>query len=215
MSRVDVKKALLGSIGPLLMILLCSCNSQNWSRSTPVVTPTTYRTPLGAINYPADVTDGALKLSVQEVRPGCHKPGDPLTLRFTLTNLTRQPIPVVSESKLAHNRKFEGGNINTIITTEEGRDLYTMGDYMVEEYFDLPTPGELEIPAQRSLDFSLDFYFPPFFVVYPSIEYDPLDFPTPAPGTYIVHFVYTGYVPRPESWQGFVSSNNLKVCIAL
>ena len=84
---------------------------------------------------------------------------------------------------------------------------------MVEDYFDVPTPGFIDIPGKEAIQFSLDFYFPRFFVINPSIDYDPLDYPTVAPGTYFVRFVYKGYDPNPESWQGLISSNNLEICI--
>lgn len=200
----------------MLGILLSSCDQASKTNvsNDPVMTTTTLQAksiPISIFDYPGQVTDGRVLLSVEEINSKCHKINETFQIRFIFTNLTDSPIRISSDVSIAVNRRGDGGSLSPFITFEDGRDIYKIGDATLVDIFELPLDTHTQIPGNTSIDFAVKNTFPKLVVEY--LEDETINYVTPVPGHYFVRFVYSIYHPDPDIWQEIISSDKLAICI--
>lgn len=175
-----------------------------------IFTPEADRTYLSMFDYPDQVSDGILLLSVEKFNDGCHKPGYPIAFIFKFKNLTDEPIRVQSEFTISINRDGATGNISPFITSKDGSTVYSMYDGMIIDAFWGPADIYTVIPAKQEIEEVLVYRFPE------RIFTDPESFDTEltSPGQYFLRFIYSNNNREADVWNGIISSNRVDVCIS-
>ncbi len=198
-------------LGIITFLAFCSPGSSDNSSYTTIATLHAYPTFISIFDYPGQVTDGKLLMSIEEYRARCRQPDEPFQIKFSFKNLTDEPIKFVSEFFVAANRRGDGGNLISFITNKKGEDVLGLGDFRLVDIFRLPPETYTELSGYESADFVVEFYFPTLTVEDPSK--DVYNYVTHVPGKYFVRFVYSQYDPNPDVWQEAISSNTLEICI--
>lgn len=202
------------------LVILVSCqqslsNSDNFpsQRLSPMTISTlqAYKTPISVFEYPDQVTDGKLLLSIDLVNNACSQASKPVSIRLTFSNLTDEALTIPADFSIAVNRRGDGGNLIPFITTAEGADVLSLADHQLVDIFSTPSDIYREIPANQNIEFDVNFVFPQDLVISESTESYQLA--TPSPGQYFVRLVYSEYRRTDDVWYGAIGSNRLEHCI--
>lgn len=211
----------LNSTATLVPTATFASTSTPLPRETSAVTPTptvamvstllSYPTPIYSFNYPNQVTDGILLLSVEGVHNKCYKSLEPIKLRFTFRNLTDEEINIPSDFSIAFNRWGVGGNLLSFITSEEGLDVYTSYDMALIDIFPTPSNNNITLLGNQEFEIFLIYGFPEF--ISPRQD-DLVDEPIKArPGRYFLRFYYVEIKRDIDTWFGTIGSNRIEICV--
>jgi hypothetical protein len=176
-----------------------------------IATLQSYSTPINVSEYSGQVTDGQLLLSVTTMSDGCSKAGSPIELVLVFKNLTDGIINLPANLSIAANRRGDGGDLIPFMVNADGVDVFTLADFQLVDIFNTPSNTYREIPANDSIDFTIEFRFPKYLAQ--AISSETIDFATPAPGQYFMRFVYSEYKRDVNTWDGAVGSNRFEICI--
>ena len=174
-------------------------------------------TPYGIPTYESifesteQITDGRLKLIVKELDEKCYKPGSRIPLTITYDNLTAGSLTIVDYNVISIQVLFEGqGQLFPVITTTNNRRVFSPEYFMNIDTFNLQHPTPQALPPQGAFDVSVDYYFPLQMVEFDQHGQQQIR-PMPS-GQYLLKFVYIGFKGE-GSWEGAISSNQVKMCI--
>lgn len=170
--------------------------------------PTAIPNPTDVALYfsPDQITDGTLRLTIQEVESVCHNRKDSIAIRMTFKNLTFHPIDIVA----VHGYHY--GVMAEPVLTQADRNIYHCPDCpsIGFPYFppikveSLPILGVVKIVIQYRI-----------FGFRAEVDRGNYVFATPEPGIYFLKFVYKNRVEYPEGvWTGKIASNQIQICIA-
>jgi hypothetical protein len=200
--------------------MLASCqyifsNSSNFSSTQPspmiISTLQSYTTPISVFEYPDQVTDGKLLLSIELGDDTCFKANKPIPIKLIFNNLTDKSLTMPADFSIAVNRKGAGGNLVPFITTASGTNVLSLADHQLVDIFSTPSDIYREIPANKSIEFVVTFKFPQDLVISESAQTYQLA--TANPGKYFVRLVYSEYQRNDHSWHGLIGSNQLEICL--
>lgn len=200
--------------GCLLLFMLTSCGTAFDVHPVEPITIATlqsYPTPISVFDYPGQVTDGELLLSIEEIDKICHKSSDPIKIKLIFENLLDKPINIPDSFFIAENRRGDGGNIIPLITTVDGQIVKTLADFQLVDIFDTPTDVYRQVPSKRSIDLVIEFRFPKNLAE--TMSDGTLDLATPNPGQYFIRFVYHSNHPNKDIWSGIIGSPQIQICI--
>lgn len=180
-----------------------------------ISTPQSLPTPEYILDYPYQVTDGILLLSVERVRDKCYKSLEPIVLKFIFRNLTDKAIDIPDDLSIAFNRWGNGGALSPFITSAEGLDIYSSLDTVFADSFpDSPT-SYITILGNHEFEKYLVYGFPDY-IVPPPQENPNGEAITPSPGQYFIRFHYFWDKHRQETdntWHGSIDSNRIEICV--
>jgi hypothetical protein len=214
-----IKNIMLVFLGACSAILVscqhvASASDRISSNETPKMSVSTlesYMTPIRVSEYPDQVTDGKLSLSIDLVDDACFQASKPVSIRLTFSNLTDEALTIPADFSVAVNRKGNGGDLIPFITTAEGTDVLSLADHQLVDIFSTPSDIYREIPANQKIEFDVDFVFPQDLVTSESTE--DYDLATPSPGPYFIRLVYSEYRRNDDIWYGVIGSNRLGICL--
>jgi len=216
----ETYKSALSFVLCVWLITLVACqqalsNPENVpsSRPTALVASThqLYLTPGHVLEYPDQLTDGKLLLSIEAAGNTCLQPGKPAAIRIIFSNLTDQALTIPADFSGGINPIGAGGNLIRFITNAEGAQVFSFGDREMLDIFPTPSNIHRKIPAHQYAEFEVDFTFPEELAIVESSE--DYQMATPTPGQYFLRIVY-GERPRSDDiWHGAVGSNRLEICV--
>jgi hypothetical protein len=181
---------------------------------TPMVTaipPTP--TFMSIFENPAQISDGKLLLSVEEVDLGCHKIGEPIGIQAKFQNLTNEEIILPRELSTSIDRRGTGGNFTPLIESTNGKPVYTLADFLLIDLSYTSSDVRRHILSNQTISFIVTYEFPNEIVLATPSASQELNPATPKPGQYGLRFVYIEY-PRDEpTWSGALSSNQISICL--
>jgi hypothetical protein len=213
------KNVMLAFLGVCLAILVSCQHADSDSDRipsdgpSPMVSSTlqSYKTPISVFEYPDQVTDGKLLLSIDLVNDACFQASKPVSIRLTFSSLTDEALTIPADFSIAVNRKGDGGDLIPFITTAKGTDVLSLADHQLVDIFSTPSDIYREIPANQDIEFDVEFVFPQDLVISESIE--TYELATPSPGPYFIRLVYSEYRRNDDIWYGIIGSNRLGICI--
>jgi hypothetical protein len=160
-------------------------------------------------NNPNQVTDGKLKLSIKEVNNTCYKPGTRIRIILTYENLTNKNMEIVDYNAISTRPMDSNAQLYPVLTTLLNVRLFSLEDFIEAEVYNPDSPLLQELPANDELEVTVEYYFPPDFMI------DRMRFnetQPPPPGQYFLKLVYVAY-HYEHAWEGKISSNQIKLCI--
>jgi len=200
--------------------MLASCqytfsNSSDFSSTHPspmiISTLQSYTTPISVLEYPDQVTDGKLLLSIELADDTCFQPSKPISIKLIFNNLTDKSLTIPADFSIAVNRRGDGGNLSPFITTASGENVLSLADHQLMDIFSTPSDIYREIPANKGIELEVIFRFPQDVVTSESAQTYQLA--TPSPGKYFVRLVYSEYQRNDDTWHGLIGSNQLEICL--
>jgi hypothetical protein len=169
-----------------------------------------YPTRISVFDYPDQVTDGLLLLSVDKITDKCYKSGEPMQLKFVFENLTDEPLKIPSGFSIAINRRGDKGNIAPLITSTEGVDLFLFADVEIP-YFKLMTSNDyITLLGDDDFEIILEYLFPKNVYRQEHKTYKPMP---SSPGRYYLRFVYSENERDIDTWYGAIGSNRIEICL--
>ena len=200
--------------------MLASCqytfsNSSDFSSTPPspmlISTLQSYKTPISVFEYPDQVTDGKLILSIELVTNDCFQANKPIPITLTIRNLTNQVLTIPANFSVAANRRGNGGNLIPYITTLDGTDVLSLSDHQLVDVFRTSPDTYMSIPANEGVEHEIAFNFPQDLVISETAEGYQLA--TPTSGKYFVRLVYSESEQSSDIWSGAIGSNQLEICL--
>ncbi len=209
-------------INAVILLLLVACKQLvSYPTNTPTATmpevmtmvtiqALNLKTP-GSIEYVQNqVSDGGLLLSIHEVKNECHRFDEAIFIDLVFQNLTTESLMLLDVFEVAVNRRGEGGNIRLLISEGDGTPLSTRADYLMADFFWVPTPSYHPLPPNEDYQIRIDFIFPNEKVVAELQDY--LEIAPTNPGNYLIRLLYSVY-EKGDSWSGTVASNQISICV--
>lgn len=215
-----INRLLVSIILCAYLLILVSCqralnNSDDplSNHQSPMIVSTlqSYTTPISVFEYPDQVTDGKLLLSIELAENTCFQASKPIAIRLIFSNLTNELLTIPSDFSIAVNRRGDGGNLIPFITTVKGVSVLPLADYQLVDIFSTPSNINSKISANQKTEFEVNFLFPQDLVLSESIETYQLA--TPTPGQYFIRLVYAEYRRNDDIWHGAIGSNQLEICV--
>jgi len=170
-----------------------------------------YTTPVSVFEYPDQVTDGKLLLSIELGDDTCFQASKPIPIKLIFNNLTDRSLTIPADFSIAVNRKGDGGNLVPFITTASGANVLSLADHQLVDIFSTPSDIYREIPANKKINVEVTFMFPEDLVTSETSQTYLLA--TPSPGKYLVRLVYSEYQRNDNTWHGAIGSNQLEICL--
>jgi len=150
-------------------------------------------------------------LSIEEVDHTCHDLNSQIKMRLVFENLSKDNINLPDEFSIALNRRGDGGNIVPFITDIDGTDLRTPADFSLVDFFNTPSIGYYQLPANQIVVFVVEYRFPSFLSQI--MENKTINLVTSKPGQYLIRFVYFEHQRDVDTWYGAIGSNQIEICI--
>lgn len=192
---------------PPLILTSQPTQSSNTAPTTPNGTPTF----VSIFENPAQITDGKLKLSVRESSVKCHKVDTFIPLVITYENLTESPLTIVDYNIMDTHMLFNSrGQLFPVLSTLLNERITTPYDLTRVDIFNPTSPLLHELPARSSFEISVEYYFWAEMVKIDQHRQGQTH-PVPA-GQYLLRIVYSAS-RADDSWEGEISSNQIKICI--
>jgi hypothetical protein len=163
------------------------------------------------MEYPDQVTDGKLLLSIELADDSCFEASEPISIKLIFNNLTDKSLTIPADFSMAVNRRGDGGNLIPFITTASGANVLSLADHQLVDVFSTRSDVYGEIPAHKNLELEVTFIFPEDLVTSESTQTYQLA--TPSPGKYFVRLVYSEYKRNDDTWHGAIGSNQLEICL--
>ncbi len=185
-----------------------------------VVWPTSETTPdfINIFNNPNQVTDGVLKISIEEPDRKCHNPGSIINIKVDFQNLSDKQIVIVDYNAIASTVLMGTyGQIITFLTNAHNKAVYSPGYYSGAEGINGTSPLFQEIQPESSFALVVEYYLPN--EVAELDQNGHLVSWTLPDGRYFLKFIYAAYEyidswhEYKGSWKGKISSNQIEICV--
>ncbi len=206
-SQTDLKST---SVPPTTFVLPSQASTGQVPNSQ--VVPASTSTAISIFDNPNQVMDGNLKLSIQELGSGCHKPGDVASVTVSYENLTSNSLIIVGFDVISSHVLYRTkGQLFPVITSSSGERIFTPYDFMLIQVSN-PNPTQSHLLPKRSVfQVAINLRLPAEIASLDDQGHLQVQ-PIPA-GQYLLKFVYIAYVQN-DAWKGSISSNRITICIA-
>jgi hypothetical protein len=163
------------------------------------------------LTNPNQVSDGALKMFLEELKPTCHKAGDAISVIVTYENLTNKPLKLVDYSIVSpHQFVKSNGYLRPVLSRGDASLVYTNEELKLSTFYNLQPPVFFTLRAGSKSDFQIGFFLPLSEAVPDEEGY--MHLRLIQPGDYFLKFIYRSQRIN-DSWEGTISTNRIQICI--
>jgi hypothetical protein len=165
--------------------------------------------PRSLIVEPRQITDGILKMFIEELKPICHLPGDYVDLTIMYENMSSRSLVLVDHDAVTTAPIISHGMIFPVLSTVDGIRLRFEDDLSnMDLLINTDSPKLKEVAANTFIEFKERYYLSHASGSVGEAE----QFTVLPPGHYLLKYVYAA-TDYPDAWQGQISSNSIVVCI--
>lgn len=174
---------------------------------SPEITPTIST----IFNNPNRVTDGKLKLFIEEPSRKCHSPGDMIPVKISYQNLTDEQLTIVDFNIVWIHALVAYAQVVPVLTNLKNERIPYRDDYMSVLVANLTSPLLQQIPPNSSFELLAEYRLPSEMVVYDGNQQ--LHTSALPAGQYLLKFVYIAG-EYEGTWEGEISSNQIEICVS-
>lgn len=157
------------------------------------------------------VTDGDLRLSIEESENRCYHPGETINVKMSYLNMTKKPITLVDYNFIDDEPMRNAyAHVVPVLTTADNRLIRAKEFFMNIDAFNAPIPIILEISPKASFEILGDYSLP--IDIGEEDEGQRVTFRLLPPGQYFLKLVYIAQKYK-GSWEGKISSNQITICV--
>ncbi len=158
---------------------------------------------------PESDNDGQIKITIINTSDACVQPGDQITIKYSIENISEASLAIPIELLIANNKFSISSNVIPLFYTSNYEIIWTPQD-SVEVGFEA-IPQSVKDHTLNNDEIFKDL----IEIIIPeeiSDDRSTINI-TPSPGRYYLKIVYQNFLKQDGLWTGVISSNLFEICV--